>query len=208
MFAYAAFAVFLYRRERAVSWRTAAAVLALFGAALLSKEHTIVLPALLLLTDFWWNPGFSLQGNPRELEALRCRWRWAPLAVSRCSGACIMQASTAGIRHEGLHLVSIPVHAVPRDLRVYRDFRAAGESARPTGTSPSRGRFWITAPIFGLVALLALVAAGLALSPAIPAGVLRLLRVPAADGADLVDSARSRTRSPSAASTSRCSGCC
>ena len=40
----------------------AVAVLALFGAALLGKQHTVVLPALLLLTDYWWNPGFSLRG--------------------------------------------------------------------------------------------------------------------------------------------------
>ncbi len=50
----------------AVSWATVAAVLALFGAALLSKEHTVVLPALLLLTDYWWNPGFSFQGIRRN----------------------------------------------------------------------------------------------------------------------------------------------
>ena len=55
----AAFTVFLYRGRRAISWGTVIAVLALFGAAILAKEHTIVLPALLLLTDYWWNPGFS-----------------------------------------------------------------------------------------------------------------------------------------------------
>jgi tetratricopeptide (TPR) repeat protein len=62
MFVFAAFTLFLYRRQQAASWGLTAAVLALFGLALLSKEHTVVLPALLLLTDYWWNPGFSLRG--------------------------------------------------------------------------------------------------------------------------------------------------
>jgi protein O-mannosyl-transferase len=58
----AAFAVFLYRPRRQISWSMVVVVLALFGAALLAKQHTIVLPALLLLTDYWWNPGFSWKG--------------------------------------------------------------------------------------------------------------------------------------------------
>ncbi|HUI54831.1 MAG TPA: tetratricopeptide repeat protein [Bryobacteraceae bacterium] len=66
MLAFAALTVFLYRRETAASWATALAVLALFGAALLAKEHIMVLPALFLLTDYWWNPGFSFQGIRRN----------------------------------------------------------------------------------------------------------------------------------------------
>jgi tetratricopeptide (TPR) repeat protein len=53
----AAYAVFLYRPRPAIGWGTTLAVLALFGLAFFSKEHTVVLPALLLLTDWWWNPG-------------------------------------------------------------------------------------------------------------------------------------------------------
>ncbi|MGH9627907.1 MAG: tetratricopeptide repeat protein, partial [Bryobacteraceae bacterium] len=41
-------------------------VLILFGAACLTKEHTVVLPALLLLTDYFWNPGFSVEGMRRN----------------------------------------------------------------------------------------------------------------------------------------------
>jgi hypothetical protein len=74
MFLIAAYAVFLYRRGP-ISWPRAAAVLALFGAALMSKEHVVVLLPLLLLTDFWWNPGFSLEG-------MRRNWRiYAPMAL-------------------------------------------------------------------------------------------------------------------------------
>ncbi|MGO9895685.1 MAG: hypothetical protein ACLPX8_15930 [Bryobacteraceae bacterium] len=84
-FTLAAYAVFLYRPKAAVSWQVAAAVFLLFGAALLTKEQTLVLPALLLLTDFWWNPAspekdFSFQG-------IRANWRlYAPLVLAAGGG--------------------------------------------------------------------------------------------------------------------------
>jgi tetratricopeptide (TPR) repeat protein len=95
MLALAAFAVFLYRRESAANWETALAVLLLFGAALASKEQTIALPALLLLTDYWWNPGFSLAG-------IRRNWKiYAPMVLACAGGLAyfwplITRASTAG----------------------------------------------------------------------------------------------------------------
>ena len=52
--------------QASISWTWAILVLGVFGAALLTKEHTIVLPALILLTDFWWNPGLSLTGIKRN----------------------------------------------------------------------------------------------------------------------------------------------
>jgi Tfp pilus assembly protein PilF len=94
-FAYAAFALFVYRRTPAVSWGTAAAVLVLFGLGVLSKEHIVVLPAWLLLTDFWWNPGFSLKG-------IRANWRlYLPVAVGAAGGVAMLwgllfNAETAG----------------------------------------------------------------------------------------------------------------
>ena len=95
MFVFAAFAVFVYRRQAAASWGTAAAVLALFAAAVLSKEHTVALVGLLLLTDFWWNPGFSLAG-------IRRNWKlYLPIALAAAAGVykfrdLITSASTAG----------------------------------------------------------------------------------------------------------------
>ncbi len=75
-----AFLAFLYRRNGAVSVGAAAAVLALFAAAALSKEHTAVLPALLLLTDYYWNPGFSFAG-------IRRNWKlYAPLVLGGAAG--------------------------------------------------------------------------------------------------------------------------
>ena len=79
-FLLAAFAVFLYRRPPEVSWKTSIAVLVLFGAAVATKEHTVVLPALLLLTDYYWNPGFSFSG-------IRRNWRlYVPIALVAASG--------------------------------------------------------------------------------------------------------------------------
>ena len=52
----------------------------LFTLALLSKEHTIVLPAVLLLTDVWWNRGSSLEG-------VRRNWRlYLALALGAATG--------------------------------------------------------------------------------------------------------------------------
>ncbi len=93
LFFLAAFAVFLYRRSAAVSWQIAIAILALFGAAVASKEHTVVLPALLLLTDYYWNPGFSFSG-------IRQNWRlYLPIALGGVAGllfiAKILASSSA-----------------------------------------------------------------------------------------------------------------
>lgn len=62
LFYYAAYCVFLYRRTESITWLRALAVLALFGAALGSKQHTLTLPLLLLLTDLFWTQG-SVRAN-------------------------------------------------------------------------------------------------------------------------------------------------
>lgn len=54
---FAAFAVFLYRRTESITILRAAAVVVLFGAAISTKEHTLTLAALLLLTDYYWGLG-------------------------------------------------------------------------------------------------------------------------------------------------------
>ena len=67
---------------------TTIAILILFGAALLSKEHSAVLPVLLLLTDYYWNPGFTLRGHPPQLEAIcSYRDRRSRSASCSCSGS-------------------------------------------------------------------------------------------------------------------------
>jgi tetratricopeptide (TPR) repeat protein len=74
----AAYAAVLYDRGGAIGWTRAAVVLLLFVAALASKEHAIALVPLLLLSDYYWNPGFTLQG-------IRRNWRiYAPLLAGAC----------------------------------------------------------------------------------------------------------------------------
>jgi tetratricopeptide (TPR) repeat protein len=95
LFFFAAFTLFLYRRTDAVSWRVAAGVLVLYGAAVSVKEHTVALIGVLLLTDFYWNPGFSFAGIKRN-------WRlYVPVALGAAAGTVVVwrvlsRASTAG----------------------------------------------------------------------------------------------------------------
>lgn len=80
----AAFALFLYRRSIAITWQAAAGVLILLAAAFLTKEHTAVLPALLLLTDYFWNPGFSFSG-------IRRNWKlYVPTLVDGVAGGLFL----------------------------------------------------------------------------------------------------------------------
>ncbi|MBV9771589.1 MAG: hypothetical protein JOZ32_18605, partial [Bryobacterales bacterium] len=58
-FVLASFVVFLCRKGATLSIPRIIALLALFAAAALSKEHTAVLPALFILTDYYWNFEFS-----------------------------------------------------------------------------------------------------------------------------------------------------
>jgi len=74
-FYYGALAVFLLRRQVEIGWLRAGSVILLYGAAVLSKEHAVSLAGLLLLADYFFNPGFSLAG-------IRRNWRlYVPLAL-------------------------------------------------------------------------------------------------------------------------------
>jgi protein O-mannosyl-transferase len=91
LFAAAAIAAFLYRRTTAISWSRAAAVVLLFVAAMLTKEQAVVIPAFFLLTDFWWNPGFSVRG-------IRGNWRlYLPLAAGATAGIALVWKMILGI---------------------------------------------------------------------------------------------------------------
>ena len=95
VFVLGAFAVFLYRPQPSVTWFRAACVLGLFLLALFSKEQAVALVPLLLFTDFWWNPGFSLSG-------IRGNWRlYAPVFAGAAGGVAffwqlVVSAPTAG----------------------------------------------------------------------------------------------------------------
>ncbi|MBL8178852.1 MAG: hypothetical protein JNK48_29535 [Bryobacterales bacterium] len=93
----AAYVLFLHRREEGVGWLAAAGILAMFGAAFLSKEHTAVLPALFVLTDVY----FSRTG---AVDGVRRNWRlYGPMVAVGAAGVALVvrvlsQASTAGFR--------------------------------------------------------------------------------------------------------------
>lgn len=99
---HAAFALFVYRRRDAVSYPEAGGILALFAGAALTKEHTAVLPGLLLVTD--WFAGAPPAGfDPRApLAAIRRNWRlYVPIALGGAAGLAyvlriLRAADTAG----------------------------------------------------------------------------------------------------------------
>jgi tetratricopeptide (TPR) repeat protein len=78
-----AFTLFLYRRKTAIGIPTALGILVLYLGAMTSKEHTAMLPAVLLLTDYFWNPGFSLRGVWRN-------WKlYIPIAMGAAAGGLL-----------------------------------------------------------------------------------------------------------------------
>jgi len=95
MFFSGALALYLWRRREVVSWPVAAGVLLLFGAAVTTKEHTAVLPALLLLTDLFFGGGVA---------GVRRNWRlYVPVAVGgalalRFVWRVLGHADTAGFK--------------------------------------------------------------------------------------------------------------
>src|SRR5580704_14454178 len=85
-FVLAALVVFLYRPGATLSTPRILALLALFVGAALSKEHTAVLPALFVLTDYYWNFEFS----PSVI------WRNWKLYVPIAAGALFAVVSILG----------------------------------------------------------------------------------------------------------------
>jgi tetratricopeptide (TPR) repeat protein len=100
---WAAFAHFLYRKRQAASWYDAVVILVVFGLACLSKEYSVVFPALLLLADYYWNPGFSFKG-------IRKNWRVYGLIAAAAVPAGLLilrvlrQAGTVGFGLKGLSM--------------------------------------------------------------------------------------------------------
>lgn len=94
-FVLAALVVFLYRKTTSVGWGTTAIVLLIFGAAVLTKEHTAVLPALLLITDYYWNPGFSFDG-------IKHNWKlYVPIVIGGIAGVAYVFSVLAGSMSAG-----------------------------------------------------------------------------------------------------------
>ncbi|MGH9648368.1 MAG: tetratricopeptide repeat protein, partial [Bryobacteraceae bacterium] len=101
LFLLAAYAVFLYRRNATVSFRIGASVLILYAFAAATKEQTVVLPAVLVLTDFFW-------GDPRGWRAVWRNWKfYAVFVVAGAIGLIkvwqvLAVAPTAGFHVQGI----------------------------------------------------------------------------------------------------------
>jgi protein O-mannosyl-transferase len=97
LFFLSAWAVFLYRKGEAISWPRTVTVLLLFGVAASTKEHTTVLPALLLMTDYFITTPFRFEGIRRNLKL------YVPIAVLGAVGLAavwrvLSVAESAGFR--------------------------------------------------------------------------------------------------------------
>ncbi|MBK5294158.1 MAG: tetratricopeptide repeat protein [Acidobacteriia bacterium] len=83
LLAYLALLVFLRRQTQPMGVAKAVLVLFLFVCAGLTKQHAVVLPALFLLADYFWNPGFTLEG-------IRRNWKLhAPVMVGAVLGTAL-----------------------------------------------------------------------------------------------------------------------
>lgn len=94
---FSAFAVFLYRRTESITVLRALAVSVLFAAAVSTKEHTLTLPALLLMTDYFWGLG-GIRKNWPLYGILAIAGTWGAFVVGRV----LKYASTAGFNVPGL----------------------------------------------------------------------------------------------------------
>ena len=159
LFLLAAFTVFLYRRSPAVSWRVAIAVLVLFCAAAATKEHTLVLPALLLLTDYYWNPGFSFSG-------IRRNWRlYVPIALGAAGGLVLVARILAHNGSAGFGLKDFTWYQYfftqCRAFFVYLRLLVFPAGQNPDWEYPVSRNIMDHGAIFGLAAILVLVAAAI-----------------------------------------------
>src|SRR5579862_9349812 len=106
-FVLAALVVFLYRTGPTLSIPRVVGILALFAAAVLSKEHTAVLAALFLVTDYYWEFEFSS-------ATIRRNWK---LYLPILAGTVVV-----GIYILGLLRLSLSAGFQMRDLTWYQYF--------------------------------------------------------------------------------------
>jgi Tfp pilus assembly protein PilF len=152
LFYYSAFAVFIYSNRDRMSWLRAISIVVLFGAAAATKEHTLTLPVLILLTDFFWH-----RGGLRKNAVLYGLLAVACAAGGVVVGKVLLGANTAGFNLKDLSPVSYfftQCRVVWIYVRMF--FLPYGQNVDPdislsTGPAP--------AAIFGLIAILAVAVA-------------------------------------------------
>lgn len=153
LFFLAALAIFLYKPDDSITLVRAISVVVLFGAAVTIKEHTLTLPALLLLTDYFWRRGGILKN----------RMLYGLLAIGGVFGAAFVwkilrTTNTAGFRVADFTPVSYFLTQC-RVIWVYvrMFFLPYGQNIDPD--IPVSRTLFDHGAVFGLLALIAIVAA-------------------------------------------------
>jgi Flp pilus assembly protein TadD len=153
LFYYAAFAVFLYSNGETISWGRAIAVVVLFGAAAATKEHTLTLPVLIVLTDFFWN-----RGGWRKNGIL-----YGMLAVACAAGAVLVWRVLFAANTAGFHLRDLSpaqyFFTQCRVLWIYVRLFFVPIGQNVDADIPVSAGLFDQGAVFGLLALLGLVAA-------------------------------------------------
>jgi tetratricopeptide (TPR) repeat protein len=153
LFYYAAFAVFVWRPGDSMSWMRALAIVVLFGAAAGVKEHTLTLPFLLILTDYFWN-----RGGVRKNAILYGALGAGAVAGGIYVWSVLRRATTAGFGMRDVPPIAYfftQCRVIWTYIRMF--FFPFGQNIDPD-VAISRGPFDHGA-ILGLLALIALVAA-------------------------------------------------
>ena len=152
LFYYSAFAIFIYSNRDSISWPRAISVVVLFGAAAATKEHTLTLPALILLTDLFWH-----RGGLRKNAALYGLIVLAGIAGAAVVLKILLAANTVGFGLKGLSPVSYfftQCRVIWTYVRMF--FLPFGQNIDPD--LPLSAGVLDHGAIFGLIALLLLVA--------------------------------------------------
>ncbi|MBZ5635712.1 MAG: tetratricopeptide repeat protein [Acidobacteriia bacterium] len=153
LFFFSAFAIFLYRRTESMTFLRSLAIVVLFAAAISTKEHTLTLAALLLLSDYYWRLG-GIRRNGVLYGMLTVAGALGAFAV----WGVLKSATTVGFHVPGLTPTSYfftQCRVIWTYVRFF--FLPFGQNVDPD-VAVSRGLLDHGA-IFGLAALIALIAA-------------------------------------------------
>lgn len=174
LFYFGAFAVFVTRKDLEIGWSRVAVVVLLFAGALASKEHTVTLPALLLLTDLYFNPAAG------AWTGVRRNWRlYAPLALGSAVGAVAAFRVLAGGSSAGFGMKDLPWSTY-----LFTQFRVVFDYLRlfvaPVGLNIDYEYPWSRSitehgAVFGMVGIVALVGAAVVLRKRFPVASYGLL---------------------------------
>jgi tetratricopeptide (TPR) repeat protein len=153
LFFLGAFTVFLYRRQQAITWPAAFSITLLYGAAASTKEHTVILPALLLATDWLWGGRRAIANN----------WRlYLLLALLGAAGLWFVWGVLVSAETAGFGMKDLPWHhyffTQWRALWVYLRLFVWPVGQNVDYAYPISRTAFEHGAIFGLVALLAAVA--------------------------------------------------